>query len=278
MPRHRLASPRRHRRLVPVPGVMWQAVDLLDRECVVRAIGRLNPRRVYHCAGAAHVGHSWNTTEATLAANVRWHAPSRRGAAGHAADAREAGRDQFRDGLRAVHRGAARGRRHSSGEPLRGRASWRRRWSADRRRGDLHVSRSRARSITSARARARVSSPRTSRDGSPTSKPDTVPPEIAVGNLEARRDLTDVRDTVRAYRLIVEQGLHGRVYNVCSGRTLVIRDLLDMLLAALAYRLRCVPTRRVSARTISRSCSAIPAASGTELGWTPRHPARADAR
>ena len=56
-------------------------------------------------------------------------------------------------------------------------------------------------------------------------------PEIAVGNLDARRDLTDVRDTVRAYRLILERGQPGRPYNVCSGRAIAIRDLLDMLLA-----------------------------------------------
>jgi GDP-4-dehydro-6-deoxy-D-mannose reductase len=58
-----------------------------------------------------------------------------------------------------------------------------------------------------------------------------LPPEIAVGNVDARRDLTDVRDTVRAYRLIAERGQPGRAYNVCSGRTVVIRDLLELLLA-----------------------------------------------
>ena len=55
--------------------------------------------------------------------------------------------------------------------------------------------------------------------------------ELAVGNLDARRDLTDVRDTVRAYRLINERGTPGRPYNVCSGRAIAIRDLLDRLLA-----------------------------------------------
>jgi GDP-4-dehydro-6-deoxy-D-mannose reductase len=56
-------------------------------------------------------------------------------------------------------------------------------------------------------------------------------PELSVGNLDARRDLTDVRDTVRAYRLIAERGVPGRPYNVCSGRAVSIRDLLDLMLA-----------------------------------------------
>src|SRR5205807_8490260 len=56
-------------------------------------------------------------------------------------------------------------------------------------------------------------------------------PEIAVGNLDAQRDLTDVRDTVRAYQLILERGQPGRPYNICTGHAIVIRELLDRLLA-----------------------------------------------
>jgi GDP-4-dehydro-6-deoxy-D-mannose reductase len=56
-------------------------------------------------------------------------------------------------------------------------------------------------------------------------------PEIEVGNLDACRDLTDVRDTVRAYRTIIERGVAGRPYNVCTGRGVAIRDVLQMLLA-----------------------------------------------
>jgi len=56
-------------------------------------------------------------------------------------------------------------------------------------------------------------------------------PLLAVGNLEGRRDLTDVRDTVRAYQAIAERGVAGRVYNVCAGRAYRIGDILDMLLA-----------------------------------------------
>jgi len=56
-------------------------------------------------------------------------------------------------------------------------------------------------------------------------------PVLQVGNLDARRDITDVRDTVRAYRLIVTRGTARRPYNVCSGKAYRVGDLLDALVA-----------------------------------------------
>jgi GDP-4-dehydro-6-deoxy-D-mannose reductase len=56
-------------------------------------------------------------------------------------------------------------------------------------------------------------------------------PVIVVGNLEARRDFTDVRDTVRAYRALARLGAPGTIYNVCSGRAHATRDLLEGLVA-----------------------------------------------
>lgn len=56
-------------------------------------------------------------------------------------------------------------------------------------------------------------------------------PIINVGNLEVRRDFTDVRDMVKAYRLIISQGEPGEVYNACSGRVLRIDEVLEGLLA-----------------------------------------------
>src|SRR5690606_22971585 len=58
-----------------------------------------------------------------------------------------------------------------------------------------------------------------------------TPPELLVGNLQARRDLTDVRDTVRAYVALAERGRRGEVYNVCTGRAVVIRALVQGLAA-----------------------------------------------
>jgi len=54
---------------------------------------------------------------------------------------------------------------------------------------------------------------------------------VQVGNLDAIRDFTDVRDVVRAYWALVERGEPGVVYNVCSGRGRLIRELLDILIA-----------------------------------------------
>jgi len=56
------------------------------------------------------------------------------------------------------------------------------------------------------------------------------PPRLAVGNLEAVRDFSDVRDVVRAYRLAAARARAGEAYNVCSGNGVSIRELLDLLL------------------------------------------------
>lgn len=55
--------------------------------------------------------------------------------------------------------------------------------------------------------------------------------EIPVGNLTARRDFTDVRDVVRAYRLLVEHGEPGEAYNVCRGHDIAIGELAERLVA-----------------------------------------------
>lgn len=58
------------------------------------------------------------------------------------------------------------------------------------------------------------------------------------GDLSPRRDLTDVRDVVRAYRLLVEHGEAGATYNVCSGRDLAMTELLDVLVARATVPIR----------------------------------------
>ena len=54
-------------------------------------------------------------------------------------------------------------------------------------------------------------------------------PVMEVGNLDARRDFTDVRDIARAYWLSLEKGKPGTVYNICSGTSYSIKEILDKL-------------------------------------------------
>lgn len=55
-------------------------------------------------------------------------------------------------------------------------------------------------------------------------------PIIKVGNLEAYRDFTDVRDIVRGYRLLMEKGHAGEVYNIGSGKAIKVREILERLI------------------------------------------------
>jgi GDP-4-dehydro-6-deoxy-D-mannose reductase len=96
--------------------------------------------------------------------------------------------------------------------------------------------------------------------------------EIPVGNLTPRRDVTDVRDVVRAYRLLIEHGEPGEVYNVCSGRALAIQDLADRLVA--------LSTRSISLRPDAALARPIdlpvlvgdPAKLRQATGWVPEIP------
>lgn len=73
---------------------------------------------------------------------------------------------------------------------------------------------------------------------------DLQAPVLRTGNLEARRDLTDVRDVVRAYRLVAIKGKPGAVYNACSGQARSIGELLEGLLkqATVSIEVRRDPT------------------------------------
>ncbi len=57
-----------------------------------------------------------------------------------------------------------------------------------------------------------------------------VEPVLHVGNLEAKRDFTDVRDIVRGYYLALEKGEPGEAYNICTGKAYSIKEIIDMLL------------------------------------------------
>lgn len=58
-----------------------------------------------------------------------------------------------------------------------------------------------------------------------------LPPIIKVGNLSTRRDISDVRDVVRGYYLLMKKGKAGEAYNICSGKAYSIQNVLKVLIS-----------------------------------------------
>ncbi|PID84735.1 MAG: GDP-mannose 4,6-dehydratase [Chloroflexi bacterium] len=56
------------------------------------------------------------------------------------------------------------------------------------------------------------------------------PPIMSVGNLDAKRDFTDVRDVIQAYQILAEKGTPGASYLICSGQAVSIHTLLNILI------------------------------------------------
>lgn len=98
-----------------------------------------------------------------------------------------------------------------------------------------------------------------------------IEPVVSVGNLEAKRDFTDVRDVVAAYVRLLEVGVPGQIYNVCSGQTWAIGALLDKLLAlsAVDVEVRQDPGRMRPSDLPVFCGSAARIAEAT--GWTRQH-------
>lgn len=95
------------------------------------------------------------------------------------------------------------------------------------------------------------------------------PPILRVGNLTARRDFTDVRDMARAYALALALGAPGEVYNIGSGRSRGIQELLDILLS---YSTRSItveldPARLRPSDVAEAVCDATKFK--THTGWAP---------
>jgi GDP-4-dehydro-6-deoxy-D-mannose reductase len=100
----------------------------------------------------------------------------------------------------------------------------------------------------------------------------TAPRVLRVGNLDAQRDLTDVRDTVQAYRLLLERGTAGRVYNVCTGVARRVGDVLDRLIANCRVEVRVeVDAALLRPNDVPRVLGSF-ARLQAETGWTPQIP------
>jgi GDP-4-dehydro-6-deoxy-D-mannose reductase len=92
---------------------------------------------------------------------------------------------------------------------------------------------------------------------------------LETGNLAPRRDLTDVRDVVGAYILLMERGRAGEAYNIGSGRTFAMQDVVDRLLAvsgvAAEVRERSDLVRAIDTAAVRADAAKL----RRETGWAP---------
>lgn len=91
-------------------------------------------------------------------------------------------------------------------------------------------------------------------------------PVLPVGNLEAKRDFTDVRDVVRAYSLLMEKGEFGEVYNIGSGTSYKISEILEMLLSFSSAKIN-IQVDQTLFRPIDDPEFVCDAAKINKLGW-----------
>jgi GDP-4-dehydro-6-deoxy-D-mannose reductase len=203
----------------------WSSIDLLDRVAVRNALAETQPSVIYHCAGIAHVGESWSAPERALRVNAL-------GTHHVLEGVREAGL-----ACAVLVTGSALVYRQSTtpiaeDDPI-GPADP---YGVSKLAQEMVAMRARDTAVFVARP-FNHAGPRQAPSYSTSSFARQIAdieagrsaPVLRVGNLDSRRDITDVRDTVRAYVAIVERGQPGRPYNVCSGRAYRVRDLLDAL-------------------------------------------------
>jgi GDP-4-dehydro-6-deoxy-D-mannose reductase len=229
---HALARAGSRRPATPAD-VRWAAADLLDRASVRRALEAARPSVIFHCAGIADVHDAWKSPARALRVNVI-------GTHNLLEACRDAGL-----ACRIVVTGSAliyrpRTDPISEDDPVSPATPY-------------GVSKL-AQEMTAAESGLPVVLARPFNHAGPRQSPayassafaqqiarieaGQLEPVLRVGNLDSLRDITDVRDTVRAYEALAAAGVPLRPYNVCSGRGYRMREILDILLSLARVRVR----------------------------------------
>jgi len=208
--------------------VEWHKVDILNRSRIRESLSEIHPQEIYHCAAAATVHGSWKNTAAALKTNVY--------GTNLLLDAvREVSPDSkvLIPGSALVYKTSARALHETSplepvspygvsklGQELVAKHFLREGLSIIITRSFTHFGPRQASTyVVSSFAKQIVQIEK-----------GITPPTINVGNLDAKRDFTDVRDTVSAYEHLMKKGKSGWTYNVCSGRACSIGEILNLLL------------------------------------------------
>ena len=246
--------------------------DILDAPALLDTFRRVRPEVVYHLAGASDVGGSWQTPQATFRANAE-------GTLNVLWAAREAGCER----VLTVGSADVYGKVTAEDLPIREDLPLRpvSPYAASKCAADhvaLQAFLGYDQGVIRARPFNHLGPGQTDRFVAPALAGRVARNElrgdevVMVGNLSPKRDFTDVRDVVRAYRLMVEHGTAGAVYNVCSGTAIAVQELAEQFIsmAKIPMRLEADPElqRPVDIPVLLGDSSRLRA----DTGWEPEIP------
>jgi GDP-4-dehydro-6-deoxy-D-mannose reductase len=246
--------------------------DILDAPALLDTFRRVRPEVVYHLAGASDVGGSWQTPQATFRANAE-------GTLNVLWAAREAGCER----VLTVGSADVYGKVTADDLPIREDLPLRpvSPYAASKCAADhvaLQAFLGYDQQVIRARPFNHLGPGQTDRFVAPALAGRVARNElrgdevVMVGNLSPKRDFTDVRDVVRSYRLMVEHGTAGAVYNVCSGTAIAVQELAEQFIsmAKIPMRLEADPDlqRPVDIPVLLGDSSRLRA----DTGWEPQIP------
>jgi GDP-4-dehydro-6-deoxy-D-mannose reductase len=248
----------------------WQQVDIRDRDAVTDALRTVRPSSIFHCAGFPHVAESWHDTTAPLAVNVL-------------------GTHRILDALsslgiacRLLITGSSQVYASSSdpideAHPLAPSSPYGLSKLAQEQLALLSMGNgvevivTRSFNHTGPRQTPAFVASSVARQIALIER-GTIPAVIKVGNLAARRDVSDVRDVVRAYAALMKAGTAGTVYNVASGVGRPVQAIVEALVARARVPIR---IEQDPARLRANDIPVLvgnPARLKATTGWEPQIP------
>jgi GDP-4-dehydro-6-deoxy-D-mannose reductase len=253
------------------PDVEYYSVDIRDQNAVASVLQRVRPTRVYHLAGISAVDVSWSNPRLTYEVNVS-------GTFNVFAEAMALSPSPRILNISTSQVYASSPKMLTENSPVQPSNPY----AATKAMGELlavQYRRASSGGIVSARA---------FNHSGPGQTPkfflsslarqfaevefDLRPAKLVVGNLHVKRDFSDVRDVVRAYRLLSEKGHVGEVYNVCSGTSIGLDDVVEIFRSKsnVKVAIETEPERQRSAE--APEICGDPSKIREHTGWTPEIP------
>lgn len=258
------------------PHARISAIDILDAGCLRDFLRRIRPDHIYHLAAQSHVPTSWKDPAGTFRVNVLGTLNLIEAAARKANPPRlllVSSGDVYGDAtnIKAALKENSPINPRNPYAASKAAAEWMGRIVAESKKMPLvcvrpfnHIGPGQAPTFVASDFAQQIALIEARR----------AKPRIRVGNLDVRKDFTDVRDMIRAYMLAIEKAHAGQVYNLCSGKSYTIREILDVLVNLGAVKPKIILEQSRLRPSWSNVVRASAAPFTKLTGWKPQYSIR----